>query len=258
MEERLDEQAHAWAWKLVNEQLKALGVAVVSADLVWFRNLLFALLKSAILDYRYVERTSKLTDARMMAWGRRNLLELTVITEFVLESEANAIQFQTEIANDGAEFHAALSEIQRHLHRRILGELTDFARSLQPEFQAKVDEHIGEQRKERTDTSATDSEAAAFREVLKERKVDPKELRPIMSSGKDGYADRIGKKKEFDPVFRICSKLLHRTALSISSENALDSLEEIVPILRSAALTDLLDISGRIKNHIEAHGIRPI
>src|SRR5580698_3492529 len=106
---KLNEQAHAWTWKLVNEQLKALGVAVVSADLVWFRDLLFALLKSAILDYCYVERTSKLTDARMMAWGRRNLIELTVITEFVLESEVNATQFQTEIAKDGAEFHAALS-----------------------------------------------------------------------------------------------------------------------------------------------------
>jgi hypothetical protein len=255
--EKLDEQAHAWAWRLVNGQLKALGVAIVSAELVWFRNLLFALLKSAILDYRYVERTSKLTDARIMAWGWRNLLELTVITEFVLESEANAIQFQTEVAKDTAEFYAALSEMQRHLHRRILDELTDFGQNLTPDFQARVSQHIDEQREAKTDTSATDFEAAAFREVLRELKVPPKE-RPIMSSGKDGYADRIGRKKQFDPVFQICSKLIHRTALSISSENVLDSLKEIVPILRCAALSDLLDISGRIKKHIEAHGIRPI
>ena len=50
----------------------------------------------------------------------RALPRLYVITEFVLESKANAFQFQTELAKHTAEFHSALSETQRHLHRRIL------------------------------------------------------------------------------------------------------------------------------------------
>ena len=65
---KLDEQAYAWVWKLVNEQLKTFGGAVVSAELVWFRNLLFALLKSAILEYRLRRANLKTFSRQNMAW----------------------------------------------------------------------------------------------------------------------------------------------------------------------------------------------
>jgi hypothetical protein len=62
-------------------QLKELEEAVVPADDVWFRNLLFALMKSTLIDYRHVQNASSVP---LIAWGRRNLLELRVITDFVV------------------------------------------------------------------------------------------------------------------------------------------------------------------------------
>jgi hypothetical protein len=40
----------------IKKQLEELGTAEVSSDDVWFRNLLFALLKSALRDYQSVAR----------------------------------------------------------------------------------------------------------------------------------------------------------------------------------------------------------
>ncbi len=80
----------------IMKQLKELGAAPVPSEQVWFRNLLFALLKSAIIDFRFVEQGAR-ESARMAAWGRRGLMELKVFTDFVLESEANARTFQRPI-----------------------------------------------------------------------------------------------------------------------------------------------------------------
>jgi hypothetical protein len=108
----------------IKKQLKELGTAVVSADDVWFRNLLFALLKSAWMDYQSVERGAK-EYVPLAAWGRRNLLEDKVITAFVLESEDNARSFQIDLSADAKEFNEAFSNHHRAMHRRMLIELAE-------------------------------------------------------------------------------------------------------------------------------------
>src|ERR1035441_7030419 len=90
----------------IKKQLKELGTAEVSSDDVWFRNLLFALLKSAWVDYLTVARGAE-EYVPLAAWGRRNLLEDKVITEYVLESDDNARSFQADLAADAKELNAA-------------------------------------------------------------------------------------------------------------------------------------------------------
>jgi hypothetical protein len=81
--------------------------------------------------------------------------------------------------------------------------------------------------------------------------------RPMMTSGKKGFADRIGQLEEFNPLFKICSKLMHRTALSIAAENTRGGLDAIIPILKDSAFVDLASISHLIKAHVETVGPKP-
>jgi hypothetical protein len=62
--------------------------------------------------------------------------------------------------------------------------------------------------------------------------------------------------EDFDPLFKICSKLMHRTALSIASATFQGSLDAIVPFLEYSAASDLLSIYSRINRYVETMGVR--
>ena len=47
---------------------------------------------------------------------------------------------------------------------------------------------------------------------------------------------------DFDPMFKLCSKIMHRTALSMASKTMTDSLNEAVPLLARSAPSDFLPI----------------
>jgi len=59
-------------------------------------------------------------------------------------------------------------------------------------------------------------------------------------------------------MFKICSKLMHRTTLSIAAENTRGGLDAVIPILKDSAFVDLASISNLIKGHIETVGIMPV
>jgi hypothetical protein len=220
----------------IKKQLKELGTAVVSAGDALFRNLLFALLKSAWMDYQSVERGAK-EYVPLAAWGRRNLLEDKVITEFVLESGDNARSFQIDLSADAKEFNEAFSNHHRAIHKRMLTELAEYATTPPEHHRTSVEQHIKAEAAKGPYTSDTDSEADALRQLLTEMGVDEKR-RPMMTSGKKGFADRIRQLEEFNPMFKICSKLMHRTTLSISAENTRGGLDAIIPILKDSAFVD--------------------
>ncbi len=136
----------------------------------------------------------------------------------------------------------------------MLAGLTAHADTLSGPEREAVEQFIETQRAKGPDTTGTDSEAEAFRQVLSEMGVKEK-LQPLRSTT---VAGKTGQKEDFDPLFRACSKLMHRTALSISAENQKGSLDAIVPLLKTSALGDLATISTRIKEHIETVGIKPI
>jgi hypothetical protein len=139
----------------------------------------------------------------------------------------------------------------------MLTELAEYATTLPEPYRTSVEQHIKTETAKGPDTSDTDSEADAFRQVLTEMGVDEKR-RPMMTSGKKGFADRIGQLEEFNPMFKICSKLMHRTTLSISAENTRGGLDAIIPILKDSAFVDLVSISSLIKTHVETVGLQPV
>lgn len=72
-------------------------------------------MKSALIDYRHVERGTGET-VSIAAMGARNLMELKVFTEFVLKSESNARKFQIDLLIDDKEFHEAIGKHHKSLH----------------------------------------------------------------------------------------------------------------------------------------------
>jgi hypothetical protein len=207
------------------------------------------------MDYQSVERGAK-EYVPLAAWGRRNLLEDKVITEFVLESEDNARSFQIDLSADAKEFNEASSNHHRAIHKRLLTELAEYATTLPEPYRTSVEQHIKTETAKGPETSDTDSEADAFRQLLTEMGVDEKR-RPMMTSGKKGFADRIGQLEEFNPMFKICSKLMHRTTLSIAAENTRGGLDAIIPVLKDSAFVDLASISNLIKAHADTVGLKP-
>jgi len=59
----------------------------------------------------------------------------------------------------------------------------------------------------------------------------------------------------FKPRFKIHSKIVHPTALSIAASTMANSLDALMPLVSSEASTDLLAIFFAIKEHVDAHGI---
>lgn len=240
----------------IQKQLQELGTAEVSRDDVWFQNLLCALLKSALMDYQSVVRGA-VEYVPLAAWGRRNLLEDKVITEYVLESDDNARSFQADLAADAREMHEAFSDHHRAMHKRMLAELDDCSATLPEPYGRAFKEHTKRETERGPDTSGTDSEADIFRQLLTEMGVDEKR-KPMMTSGNKGIAHHIGQLDAFNPMFKICSKLMHRTTLSIAAENTSRGLDAVVPILKDSAFADLVTISNLIKTHVDTVGLRPV
>src|ERR1700688_1693748 len=76
----------------------------VEPEVLWFRNMLSGILKCGLEDYESVSVQSPYR----AAWGRRNLLELKVITDYILDSGENAESFQGELLIDAKEFFEAI------------------------------------------------------------------------------------------------------------------------------------------------------
>jgi len=253
--EPADEELEKAKTRLIEEvimQRQSIATAAVQEEHVWFRNLLVAIFNSTLEDYKSVEIGAK-KFVPLAAWGRRNLLELRVITDFVLASEANARMFQTDLLIDAKELHDALSKDHAATHKRYVAELAAYVDTLSGPRRDGFETALQVERQKGPNTSSTDSEAQMFKGFLEEMGVNPK----VTPKRTGEIAKLIGQKEDFEPMFKICSKLMHRTALSIASTNQHGSLDEIAPSLLSSAFSDVIAISNSIKFHIDTVGIQP-
>jgi hypothetical protein len=112
--------AMSHAIETVRELAVSIRDATVNGENIWFRNLLLGILNSALLDYRYVEIGAKQKSAYLAAWSCRNLLELKVITTYVLTSAKNATDFKNDFVIDLKEFYEAITKRHRATHPKLL------------------------------------------------------------------------------------------------------------------------------------------
>jgi hypothetical protein len=93
-------------------------------------------------------------------------------------------------------------------------------------------------------TQPSESEVAMYEQLMSEYGVKQDD-KPKRASH---IAERMREKEGFDPMFKICSKIIHRTALSIASSTTRGSLD---------AAIQLLSIYGGIHKYVEENGLRP-
>jgi hypothetical protein len=236
------------------EHIKALRQRIadtkVPEDQVWFRNFLFGILNCALTDYKSVQIGVKKLIA-LAAWGCRNLLELKVITENLLRSEQDAIELQSALALDAREFYEAMSKSHTATFKQYLGLLSELANQEQGPMKGALEGKLQSDSNLGPETAETDAEAEGFRQFqlsmgLKAN-ARPKMVNAMLRTDYE--------KDEFYPLNKVCSKLVHRTVLSIASTNVEGSLDAIVPFLENSATTILLQIYDRIKRYVDAAGI---
>jgi hypothetical protein len=218
----------------------------------WFRNLLHGILKCSLEDYGAVQKgvQGSMYEA---AWGKRNLLELRVITAYVLGSRANATEFKHQLIHDARMFYDALSTLQELTHKQLQSSLAEFAAQPGP-WQTQWEEALKKHEERGPQNQHLEEEAESYRQVLKDLGLESTPFKRTKQMAADqGEAVR----DELDAINTICSKLLHRTALSIASATRDDSLAELGPLLSTSSFSDVLLIYDSIKTHIARYGFHP-
>jgi hypothetical protein len=107
----------------------------------------------------------------------------------------------------------------------LVEEATAHAEALSGQTRETLEQGVGARSAQGPDTTGLDSEVEMVKSLLKEMDVKDK-LKPLVSSK---IAELIGQSDNFNPEFKICSKLMHGTALSIAAENQQHSLDEVMP-----------------------------
>jgi hypothetical protein len=251
-----EDEAMSQAVEKVRQLCRSIQKATGKLEEVWFGNLLLGILNSALLDYYSVQIGAR-KSIYLAAWGRRNLLELKVITTYVLASEKNAIEFRNDLAIDAKEFYQALTKHHQATHKELLTTLTELSEDKYASGEEQIGEVLKQVLRRETErgpqTEATDSLAATYQQLvtdfgLKEN-AKPKRIGDI--------ARRLKQEEGFDPMFKICSKIMHRTVFSIASTVTPGSLDAAIPLLSSSSACDLLSIYGSVEKHFKKRGIRP-
>lgn len=246
------DEAMSQAVEKVRQLCRSIQEATANDEEMWFRNLLLGILNCALLDYPSVEIGAQ-KSIYLAAWGRRNLLELKVITSYVLASESNAIDFKNDLIIDAKEFYEAITKSHQASHKKLITTLSEMSKQEETPMKEILEQALRKEAERGPQTCATDSEGAMYKQLivdfgLKEN-AKPKRVSEI--------ARLISQNEDFDPMFKICSKIMHRTVLSIASSTAPGSLDEAIPFLSSSSACDLLSIYEAINEHLRERGVRP-
>ena len=63
---------------------------------------------------------------------------------------------------------------------------------------------------------------------------------------------------EFSPLFKVCSKIMHKTSFSIAASVIRGSLDEVTALLSNAAACDLMTIIDElVRAHFDSKGVQP-
>jgi hypothetical protein len=215
---------------------------------VWFKNLFCRILTAALQDFEHVRITQPVN---FIAMSRRNLLELEMITRYVLASERGAVKVKHDLLIDAKEFWEACSKHMKASHKQLLAGYEESANAAEGSMKQIWDEAFRIESERGPQTAECDAEADACRAVLSEEGVGEKE-KPITPTS---MAGELKRSEDFNPMFKLCSKLMHRTSLSVASTQGTGNLDAIIPTLKNSAVGDLLSVFSQIKQYVELNGV---
>lgn len=217
----------------------------------WFRNLILGILGSALHDYQSVEIGAR-NSIYLLAWGRRNLLELKVITKYILASGSNADDFKNELVTDAKEFYQAIAKLTEVSYKKLMTMLSDMAEREEIPINEVLEKAFVKEPEIDMQADASESESKIYKQLAQDFGLRENFIPKRMSQ----IARLMNEDEDFEPMFKICSKIMHRSVLSIASSNTPGSLDEAIPFLFNSSISDLFSIYESIRKHFEEHGIR--
>jgi hypothetical protein len=222
----------------------------VHEDQDWFRNMLVGILISTYQNYQAVLAGVPQTPT-LACWGARNLLELRVITAYVLRSLDNAVDFMDDLAADTREFWENVGKMGRFTHNELISEMRATAMREDEPLKSLLLRKAAEDEQAGPKLHEPESELAKATKMMTAFGVDP------TRKPKQGFAiaREVEQSDRYGPRYKVLSKVVHPTSLSIAAQTSTGSLDELMPLTNNQATGDMLAIFYAIEEHIAAHGI---
>jgi hypothetical protein len=206
----------------VAAELRRFGIQVQEGDAPepWFPNLLIKLMNSTLLEYKHA-KVGLEKHTPFLAWACRNLLELDVLTEYMLKSEANARRF---IA-----------------HRLIDGiEISKYAKTYQ------LFHEPGSTTPAIDETIKTAEEQKQFEGIVETKFLNVVEI-----------AGQVGMSEEYSYMNKVTSKLVHPTAWSVLAMNDEGEFAFFKNIFFFASVRYVSETHEAVKRHVGICGLKP-
>jgi hypothetical protein len=229
---------------------QALRAMQVPDGLDWFRTMLVGILTATFKNYSAAQAV--VPDMHSFScWGARNLLELRVITAYVLESPLNATEFMDDLGADVREFWEAMTKAEEFAHKELIAEKRAFAAGEPEPLRSMLIQKVDEDEKAGPKTAG---HAAELEEV---RKITVALGGDLKRKPKQGarIAELVSESARYGPRYKVLSKIVHPTALSIAQGITPGGMDAMMPSVRNQAVSDMLATFYAIENHIKAHGI---
>ncbi|MEQ1886203.1 MAG: hypothetical protein ABL967_14150 [Bryobacteraceae bacterium] len=160
------------------------------------------------------------------AWAARNLLELRIITAYVLGSKQNATRFINDRYPDGIELFEAIVHLQER-DSRTTGIPVDSSPA-------------------RTTISNLSAEKLKLGLTQKDNHLEMREM-----------ARTVGLLDEYLDVNRICSKLVHRTAFSVLAFSNSGEFAYFAPFIFQLGSRYSVEAYTLLEAHITTYGMKP-
>lgn len=179
------------------------------------------------------------------------MLELRVITTYVLQSLDNAVAFMDDLAADTREFWDGIAKAGRFTHAELIPEMRATAMREGEPLKSLLLRKATEEEQAGPKLREPESEINKVKQMMTAFGVDPAR-RPKQGSA---IAQQVKESERYGPRYKVLSKIVHPTALSIAAQTTPGSLDELMPLVSTEAQTDMLSIFYAIEEHIATHGI---
>lgn len=251
------EEAHVSLEEAIAQVLARMGKLThdlartkVHDDYDWFRNMLVGILMSTHENYQTVLAGAP-QKPTLACWGARNLLELRVITMYVLRSLDNAVDFIDDLAADTREFWESIAMVGRFTHNELIAEMRATAMREDEPLKSLLLRRAAEDEQAGPSLHEPESELQKAKQVMTAFGVDPAR-KPKPGSA---IAREVKESDRYGPRYKVLSKVVHPTSLSIAAQTSPGSLDELMPLISNEAQADVLAIFYAVEEHIAAHGI---
>lgn len=188
---------------------------------IWFVNVLTALLRGLIIEYEQLNIGYK-QSARLMAWACRNLMEISIYTEYALCFEENARELIDDMFMDALDVFSSFKK---------------WFTAMEPTMP----------------TPELDMILKSFQEMKTTVGINRKTYRSTRE-----LAHLLGREPDYLHANKVSSKLIHPTAWSLLSLD-LDKEDALMrPYIYQAGSKYFAESFSRIRQHVAKHGTKPI